>query len=130
MTMLLMQSQENQPKSQETMPVLKNSKILSSKIKMKFYINVQQLYKSISSLDCFKDMNYPIESLGALSIFTGNNKNPGIRHVTKTLALNVYRQASKDGLLSSLVDDQGHLTNTEHYYFVCFLLFSHVSCVP
>ena len=74
------------------------------RIKINFYINVQMLYDKIIESESFCNTVGAIESLGALSIFTGNDKTPGVRHVTKPLALNVYKGACKKGILSSLVD--------------------------
>ena len=42
---------------------------------------------------------HPLESLGAISIHTVNDKSPGVRNITKTMALNIYRDRCKDGTL-------------------------------
>ena len=79
---------------------------------MNFYIDVSKLYEALNGSDNFQNATHAIESLGALSIFTGNDKSPGIRHITKSLALNVYQDACKEGVLPSLVDSAtGKLTN-------------------
>ncbi len=78
-------------------------KALSSKVKMNFFIDVQRLYDNIVESDSFKDIDFPVESLGAFSICTGNDKSPGLRHITKNLALTVYFQACKDNILRLLI---------------------------
>eukprot|EP00112_Aurelia_sp_Birch-Aquarium-sp1_P007420 Seg18087.1 transcript_id=Seg18087.1/GoldUCD/mRNA.D3Y31 product="hypothetical protein" protein_id=Seg18087.1/GoldUCD/D3Y31 len=80
---------------------------------MNFYIDVSKLYEALNGSDNFQQNSHAIESLGALSIFTGNDKSPGIRHITKSLALNVYQDACTEGILPSLVDAAtGKLTNS------------------
>ena len=76
-------------KAKET-ATIEEFRSLGSKIKMDFYINVRQLYTDISTSDNFKNTRFAIESLGALNIFTGNDKSPGVRHVTKNLALKSF----------------------------------------
>ena len=86
---------------------------LSSKVKMDFYLDVGKLYHLLSNSEHLNETLNPIESLGALSIYTGNDKSPGIRHVTKSLALTVYHEACKEGELATLVDENGLLTDSE-----------------
>ena len=76
----------------------------SSKMKINFYIDVQMLYDKIIESESFSSTVGAIESLGVL--FTGNDKNPGVRHVTKTLALHVYKEACEKGIISSLIDHE------------------------
>eukprot|EP00794_Sanderia_malayensis_P010665 gene10665-11794_t len=99
---------------------------MSSKVKMNFYIDVKRLYATLSASECFKNTRFAIESLGALSIYTGNDKNPGIRHITKCLALTVYSQACKDGILSSLGDAQGKLSDTESCKHSFLMLYARI----
>ena len=85
---------------------------LSSKVKLNFYIDVSKLYQELNSSESFRGVSRTIESLRALSILTGHDKSPGIRHVTKSLALTVYQDVCKEGLRPSLVDrETGKLTN-------------------
>eukprot|EP00794_Sanderia_malayensis_P011535 gene11535-12728_t len=99
---------------------------MSSKVKMNFYIDVKRLYATLSASECFNNSRFAIESLGALSIYTGNDKNPGIRHITKCLALTVYSQACKDGILSPLVDAQGKLSDTESCKHSFLMLYARI----
>ena len=98
-----------------------------SRIKINFYINVQTLYDKIIESESFCNTVGAIESLGALSIFTGNDKNPGVRHVKKPLALNVYKEACKKGILSSLVDlETNQLINNIYCKKSFFLMYARI----
>ncbi len=103
---------------------------LSSKIKMNLYIDVDCPYANLSSSDCFANTAHAIESLGVLSIYTGNDKNPGLRHITKPLALTVNADACKDGILFSLVDCNGNLSNTQAcktaFLLLCARIYFHM----
>ena len=63
-----------------------------------FYIYVEMLYDKIIGLENFCNTVGVIESLAAPSIFTGNDKNPRVRHVIKPLALNFYKEACKTSI--------------------------------
>ena len=93
------------PKESSTVPEFA---ALSSKVKIDFFINVFELYRMLT--EDFTGIEHPVESLGALSIHTGNDKSPGIRNVTKKMALSVYREACKKEVLGSLVDSSGKLS--------------------
>ena len=99
---------------------------LSSKVRMNFCIDVQKLYDNVTESDSFRDIDFPLESLAALSIYTGNDKSPGLRHITKTLALTVYSQACKDKILPSLVDSHGSLSNSQHCKKAFILLYARI----
>ena len=100
--------------------------VLSSKVKMNFFIDVQKLYDNITESDFFRESVFPLESLGALSIYTGNDKSPGLRHITKPLALTVYSQACKDKILPSLVDSHGLLSDSQHCKQAFLLLIARI----
>ena len=74
----------------------------------------------------FKNTEFPLESLGGLSIFTGSDKSPGIRHVSKNLALTVYSQACKEEILPPLVDSNGTLSNSWCCKRAFLLLFARI----
>ena len=85
------------------------------------------LYDKIIESESFCNTVGAMESLGALSIFTGNDKNPGVRHVTKPLALNVYKEACKKGILSSLVDlETNQLINNIYCKKSFFLMYARI----
>ena len=105
---------------------MKDIQKLSCKVTMEFYIDFTTVYESIILSDNFKNTRFAIESLGALSIFTGNDKNPGIRHVSKHLALTVYSQACKDNVVFSLVDEQSHLSHSSYCHDTFLLLYGRI----
>eukprot|EP00112_Aurelia_sp_Birch-Aquarium-sp1_P021208 Seg5644.1 transcript_id=Seg5644.1/GoldUCD/mRNA.D3Y31 product="hypothetical protein" protein_id=Seg5644.1/GoldUCD/D3Y31 len=80
---------------------------------MDFYLHVGKLYHLLGTSEHLNETLNQIESLGALSIYTGNDKSPGIRHVTTSLALTVYHEACKEGELTTLVDENSLLTDSE-----------------
>ena len=45
---------------------------------MNFYIDVKKLYDDVADSDSFRGIDFPLESLGALSIYTGTDKSPGL----------------------------------------------------
>ena len=120
----LVDAKTKQPtkKAKETASI-EDFKESASKIRMNFYINVVQLYQNITLSDSFENTPLAIESLGAISIFTGNDKNPGVRNITKAMALNVYQEACKEGILSSLVDNDNAKLLNNNYCRDSFLLF-------
>ena len=101
-------------------------KAKNSRVKMNFFIDVGKLYEDLVSAGCFKNTIFPLESLGALSIYTGNDKNPGLRYVTKTLALNVFRECCQEGVLSSLVDRNGLLRNSKKCKQAFYILYARI----
>ena len=70
-------------------------------MKINCYIDVQMLYDTIIESESFSSKVGAIESLGVLSIFTGNDRNPSVRHVMTTLALNVYKEECEKSIMSS-----------------------------
>ena len=101
-------------------------KAKNSRVKMNFFLDVGKLYEDLVSAGCFKNTIFPLESLGALSIDTGNDKNPGLRYVTKTLALNVFRECCQEGVLSSLVDRNGLLRDSKECKQAFYILYARI----
>lgn len=97
---------------------------LSSKVKLNFYINVRCLYTMLSH--DIENIHHPIESIGAISILTGNDKSPGIRHVSKKMALNVFRDSCKEGVLASMVDEDGRLVESNSCKSAFYLMLARI----
>ena len=74
--------------------------------KQEFYLDFAKLGELIASDDSYKDLQYPQESLGVLSIITGNEKIPAFLSCTKTMALNQFRKQCSEGRMLDLVNPQ------------------------
>ena len=99
--------------------------------KQEFYLDFAKLGELISTDDSYKDLQYPQESLGVLSIITGNDKIPAFRSCTKTMALNQFRKQCSEGRMLDLVNPQTvQFDDTDHckyaYRLIIFMMYHHL----
>ena len=77
----------------------------------------------MKSSEKFRNNVFPLESVGALRIFAGNDKTPRIRNISKTLALTVTSQACKEDILPSFVGSNSAFSISCYCKYPFILLF-------
>ena len=74
-----------------------------STYQMSYYVDVRKLYSSINGDQSFALLSHSCQSLGAVSIATGNDKSPSLRFIGKKTTLENYRSGCSEGKVQDLV---------------------------
>ena len=96
-----------------------------------FFLDFQTLGQLIREDASYQSLQFPHESLGALSILTGNDKIPAFRSCTKKLALTQFRKQCEEGNMADIVnlenkkfDESEHCIKT--YRTIIFIMYYHL----
>ena len=96
-----------------------------------FFFDFQTLGQLIREDASYQSLQFPHESLGALSILTGNDKIPAFRSCTKNLALTQFRKQCEDGNMADIVNlENKKFDESEHcikvYRTIIFIMYFHL----
>ena len=78
-----------------------------STYQMSYYVDVRKPYSSINDDQSFALLSHSCQSLGAVSIVTGNDKSPSLRFIGKKTTLENYRSGCSEGKVQDLVNGNG-----------------------
>ena len=85
-----------------------------STYQMSYYVDVRKLYSSINDDQSFSLLSHSCQSLGAVSIVTGNDKSLSLRFIGKNTTLENDRSGCSEGKVQDLVNSNGKFVKDEH----------------